>query len=146
MPSYTKLISSLIAHRFHPDDAIKYHKVEDFQLVTASCSKNTSNAYVGGVGLLLSPRAMENLSQVEAISPQVVIADFEGNPKTTFISCHSLHNNNSDDDIENFYTTLRSTIHVPAHNFLLIPGDFNAKLGPDDAKFTLIPFRDQPQW
>ena len=86
-------------HFFHPDDAIKYHKVEDFQLVTASSSKNTSNASVGGVGLLLSPRAMENLSKVEAISPQVVIADFEGNPKTSIISCHSPHNNSSEDDI-----------------------------------------------
>ena len=27
--------------------------------------------------------------------------------------------------------------NVPAHNFLTIPGDFNAKLGPDDAKFTI---------
>ena len=26
--------------------------------------------------------------------------------------------------------------NVPTHNFLTIPGDFNAKLGPDDAKFT----------
>ena len=26
--------------------------------------------------------------------------------------------------------------NVPAHNFLTIPGDFNAKLGPDDAKFN----------
>ena len=131
-------IIAIQEHRFfHPDDAIKYHKVEDFQLVTASCSKNFSIASVVGVCLLLSPRAMENLSKVEVISPQVIIADFEGNPKTTIISCHSPHNNSSDDDIEHFYTTLRSTIeNVPAHNFLLIPGDFNAKLSPDNAKFT----------
>ena len=25
--------------------------------------------------------------------------------------------------------------YVPAHNFLTIPGYFNAKLGPDDAKY-----------
>ena len=49
----------------------------------------------------------------------------------------SPYNNSSDDDIEHFYTTLRYTIeNIPAQNFLLIPGDFNAKLGPDDAKFT----------
>ena len=36
-----------------------------------------------------------------------------------------------------FYNGLRSVMkNVPAHNFLTIPGDFNAKLGPDDAKFT----------
>ena len=32
---------------------------------------------------------------------------------------------------------LRSVMeNVPAHNFLTIPGAFNAKLRPDDAKFT----------
>ena len=77
---------------------------------------------------------MENLSKIAKISSRVVIADFEGNPKTTVISCYSPHNNSSDDDINDFYNTLRSTVeNVPAHNFLLIPGDFNAKLGPNDA-------------
>ena len=131
-------IIAIQEHRFfHPDDQIKYQQIDDYQLITASCTKNSSNASIGGVGLLLSPRAMENLAKVEMITPQVVIADFNGNPKTTVISCHSPHNSSSDDDIENFYTTLRSTIeNVPAHNLLLIPGDFNAKLGADDAKFT----------
>ena len=47
------------------------------------------------------------------------------------------HNASSDEDIEDFYNTLRSTLeNIPAHNFLVLPGDFNAKLGPDDAKFT----------
>ena len=125
-------------HRlYHPDVDIKYHKIENYQLATASCLKNSVNASYGGVGLLLSPRAMESLCKVDKISSQVVIADFEGNPKSTIISCHSPHNNSSDEDINQFYNTLRSTLeNVPKHNFLLIPGDFNARLGPDDAKFT----------
>ena len=132
-------IIAIQEHRlYHPNIDIQYSKIEDYQLVTASCVKNSSNSSIGGVGLLLSPRAMENLSKVEKISSQVVIADFEGNPKTTVISCHSPHNNSSDDDIIHFYNTLRSTLeNIPAHNFLLIPGDFNAKLGPHDAKFTM---------
>ena len=37
----------------------------------------------------------------------------------------------------NDYTSLRSTIEqVPLHNFLVIAGDLNAKLGPDEAKFS----------
>ena len=80
---------------------------------------------------------MENLSNIEVISPRVIIADFEGSPKTTIISCYSPHNNSSDADIDHFYNTLRSTLeYVPAHNFLVILGDFNAKLGSNDAKFT----------
>ena len=131
-------IISIQEHRlFHEDDDILYHKVGDFTLATASCYKNSVNASIGGVGLLLSPRAMENLFNIDKVSPHVVIAEFEGNPKTTVIACHSPTNTSSDTEIEDFYTTLRSTIEsVPAHNFLLIPGDFNAKLGPADAKFT----------
>ena len=132
-------IIAIQEHRLHhPNIDIQYNKIEDYQLVTASCWKNSSNSSIGGVGLLLSPRAMENLSNIEKISSRVVIADFEGNPKTTVISCYSPHNNSTDDDINDFYNTLRSTVeNVPAHNFLLIPGDFNAKLGPNDAKFTM---------
>ncbi|KAJ8362609.1 hypothetical protein AAFF_G00367560 [Aldrovandia affinis] len=39
--------------------------------------------------------------------------------------------------MERFYDDLRTAIHhVPAHNFLIILGDFNARLGPEDAPFT----------
>ena len=125
-------------HRiFHPDNDLQYQTIDGYHLVTASCSKNAVNASVGGVGLLLSPRAMENLSSIEKISPRVLIAQFEGNPKTTILSCYSPHNSSSNEDIDDFYNTLRSTLeNVPAHNFVLLPGDFNAKLGPDDAQFT----------
>lgn len=131
-------IIAIQEHRiFHDDVDLKYQKIDDYHLVTSSCSKNSSNSSVGGVGLLLSSKAMENLSNIEKISSRVIIADFEGNPKTTVISCYSPHNGSSDEDIDSFYSTIRSSIeNVPAHNFLLIPGDFNAKLGPDDAKFT----------
>ncbi|XP_063597238.1 uncharacterized protein LOC134773922 [Penaeus indicus] len=97
----------------------------------------TANSSVGGVGILLSPKAMENLLSIEKISPRVVIADFRGNPRTTVISCYSPDNNSSDEETNQFYNTLRSTLeNVPTQNFLLVTGDFNAKLGTDDAKFT----------
>ena len=63
--------------------------------------------------------------------------DFEGNPKSTVIACYSPINTSSDDDINDFHNGLHSVVeNVPAHNFLTIPGDFNAQLGPNDAKFT----------
>ena len=53
------------------------------------------------------------------------------------ICVYSPHNSSLKEDIEDFYTTLRSTIEqVPLHNFLVIAGDLNAKLGPSDVKFT----------
>ena len=131
-------IISIQEHRFfHPDTKLLYHHIEDYQLITSSCWKNSVNASVGGVGLLLSPKAMENLSNIDKISSRIIIADFEGNPKSTVIACYSPTNGSSDDDINVFYNELRSVVeNVPPHNFLSIPGDFNAQLGPDDAKFT----------
>ena len=131
-------IIAIQEHRFfHPDTDLQYHKIGDYQLITSSCLKNSSNASIGGVGLLLSSKAMDNLSNIERISSRIIIADFVGNPKSTVISCYSPTNSSSDDDINDFYNGLRSVMeNVPAHNFLTIPGDFNAKLGPDDAKFT----------
>ena len=39
--------------------------------------------------------------------------------------------------MEEFYDELPAAIQsVPAHNFLVILGDFNARLGPQDAHFT----------
>ena len=43
----------------------------------------------------------------------------------------------SANEIDAFYTSLWSTMEqVPIHNLLVIAGDLNAKLGPDEAKFS----------
>ena len=50
---------------------------------------------------------------------------------------YSPHNSSLESEIEDFYTRLRSTVEqVPLHNFLVISGDLNAKLGPENARFT----------
>ena len=39
--------------------------------------------------------------------------------------------------MKSFYSDLKSVLEsVPKHNLLAVLGDFNAKLGPDDQKFT----------
>ena len=80
---------------------------------------------------------MHNVLHIEKISPRIIIADFKGNPTTTIMSCYSPHNSSNEEELNDFYSTMRSTLeHVPAHNFLLVAGDFNAKLGADDAKYA----------
>ena len=125
-------------HRlYHPDDTLKYHDIGSYQLVTTSASKNSVNATVGGIGFLLSQRASDNLLNIESITPRIMVLELEGNPKTTIVCVHSPHNSSTEEDIEDFYTSLRTTVEqVPPHNFLVIAGDLNSKLGPDDVNFT----------
>ena len=125
-------------HRFyHPDDNLKYHNVGPYQLVTSSASKNTVNSTVGGVGFLLSPKASDNLLSIETITSRIMVLELGGNPKTTIVCVYSPHNSSPDEDIEEFYTSLRTTVEqVPPHNFLVIAGDMNGKLGPNDVNYT----------
>ena len=53
--------------QFHPDHHLVYNdNVGDGWLfVTASSWKNSVNASIGGIGILLSPRAQKSLNQVE---------------------------------------------------------------------------------
>ena len=125
-------------HRFyHDQNPIKYHTADTYQLVTSSSWKNSMNASVGGVGFLLSSAAISNLIHVETISPKILLIELEGNPKTTIINAYSPHNASPVNEVEEFYSILKSTVEqVPAHNFLVIAGDFNARLGPNYVNFT----------
>ena len=131
-------ILAIQEHRsHHPNDTLQYQNVGQYQFVTSSAIKNSSNASVGGIGFLLSTKASNNLISVESISPRIMIIELEGNPKITIICLYSPHNSAPENEVEEFYDTLRSTLDdIPQHNFLIVLGDFNAKLGPDDVNFT----------
>ncbi|KAJ8401509.1 hypothetical protein AAFF_G00384280 [Aldrovandia affinis] len=86
---------------------------------------------------MVSPRARKALRRVHPHTNRMLSADFEGSPVTTVMSVYSPTNVALIEELERFYDDLRTAIHhVPAHNFLIILGDFNARLGPEDAPFT----------
>ncbi|XP_068716093.1 craniofacial development protein 2-like [Montipora foliosa] len=132
---------SIQENRFHhPDTEIQYKTSSGYQLITISAWKNDQGSTIGGVGLLLSPRASENLLKVEKISPRIMRADFGGNPKSTVIACYNPTNVSTEADVTQFYHQLKDTTDVlPAHNVLTVSGDFNAQVGPDDSTFTYNP-------
>ena len=77
---------------------------------------------------MLSPKATDNLLTVESVSPRIMVLELGGNPKTTIVCVYSPTNSSSANEIDDFYTSLRSTIEqVPLHNFLVIAGNLNAK-------------------
>ena len=66
-----------------------------------------------------------------------MIAEFNSNPKTTFIACYGPTNCSEESLVDDFYCDLREIAsNVPLHNFLIIAGDFNSQLGLEDVPFT----------
>ena len=67
----------------------------------------------------------------------VMVLELKGNPKITIVCRYSPHNEGPEEELDGFYSSLRS-VHenVPRHNFLCVLGDLNAKIGRDDSTFT----------
>ncbi|XP_033990665.1 craniofacial development protein 2-like [Trematomus bernacchii] len=126
--------------RVHTDDRIVYRRVERCTFITASAWRNEAQAATGGVGLMLGPLARKALRRVYHHTDRILIAEFSGNPVTTVIVVYSPTNVAPSEEVEKFYEDLATAVRdVPAHNFLAILGDFNARLGPED---TPYPYHD----
>jgi len=122
-------------HRIlHEDIDIKYDDLgKGWTLVTSSAWKNQQNATIGGVGFLLSSKAVQALNNIEVIDKRLLTASFNGNPQTTIISCYSPTNVSDEEDALAFINQLTDLIKaVPKHNVLIVGGDMNAKLSKND--------------
>ena len=66
----------------HNDNSqLQYENLpEGFQLVTASTSRNSVGAAVGGIGVLLSASAKQALLSIRYISSRTLQVTFSGNP------------------------------------------------------------------
>ena len=113
----------------HSED-IRYHDSGNGRmLATASAWKNSVNAMIGGVGMLIGPRALKSLNSIEKIQPKMMAATFNGNPCATIISCYSPTNVNEETDLITFYDELSSLVRcIPKHNILIIGGDISAQI------------------
>ena len=110
---------------------IKYHETGNgWTLVTVSAWRNSVNASVGGVGMLIGPRALKTLNSIERIQPRMMAGTFNGNPKATIISCYSPTNVSEETELATFYEELSSLVRsILKHNLLVIDGDMNAQIG-----------------
>ena len=89
----------------------------------------------GGVGMLLSPRAVDALQSVQFVSRRIIavhLASSKGTrhwPKIVLVSCYSPHSGAPEESVEEFYADLQKLVDsVGNHAFLGILGDFNARL------------------
>ena len=59
-----------------------------------------------------------------------MIANLQGNPRTTVISCYSHTNVSDENETANLYTEFSAvTRSIPRHDILIIGGDLNAHIG-----------------
>ena len=123
-------------HRYTHNEDIKYHDTGNgWSLATVSAWKNSANAMVGGVGILIGPKALKSLNSIERIQPRMLVATFNGNPRATIISCPT--NVSEETELIAFYDELSSHVRsIPKHN--VIGGDMNAQIGKNgNNKYSL---------
>lgn len=61
---------------------------------------------MGGVGLLLSPKAKASLNYVAKVSDRVIVATSYSNTQLTVVSCYSPQSGADASDVESFYNDL----------------------------------------
>ena len=59
---------------------------------------------------MLGPKARKSLLKVRRISSRLLIAEFDGSPKTSVIAVYSPTNCADEDTVKEFYDSLRNTI------------------------------------
>ena len=116
-------------------------RIEDLQggvrLITASAWRNGSGSSVGGVGLMVTRRAYDSISSITPYGGRIIKVSFTGNPKLTVVVVYSPTEASAPEEAEEFHNSLRDVVcSTPAHDLLLVLGDFNAKLGPEIPGFT----------
>ena len=124
-------------HRIVHEEPVRYEKVLGNTLITSSATRSTAGAAIGGVGMLLNSRAFDSLASVRSYTNRILIANFQGNPATTVITTYCPTNVVDEDIVEGHFDNLKRAVDsVPAHNVLLVIGDFNARIGPEDGRYT----------
>ena len=122
----------------HTED-IKYHGTGNgWTLASVSAWKNSVNATVGGVGMLIGPRALKTLNSIERMQLRMMAAMFNGNPRATIISCYSPTNISEETELVAFYDELSSLVRSIPKHMLVIGEDMNAQIGKNgNDKYSL---------
>ena len=89
--------------------------------------------------MLVGPRALKTLNNIERIQPRMMAATFKGNLRATIISCYSPTNVSKETELVTFYAELSALVHnIPKHNLLVIGGDMNTQIRKNrNSKYSL---------
>ena len=90
-------------------------------MITASAWTSEAGAAIGGVGILLSAKAKKAFLNINKVNNRIIVAHFDGNPKTTVIVTYSPTNVEDETILDNYYDTMKEAIDkIPMHNVLLV--------------------------
>ena len=84
-------------HRIIHADPIEFKRSGSSYLVTSSGWRNEVQASQGGVGLLMGTKARKALLKVKSINKRIMLAGFDGNPKTSVIVVYAPTNCSSNE-------------------------------------------------
>ena len=91
--------------------------------------KNSVNASIGSLSMLIGPRVLKSLNNIEKLQPRMMVGTFNGDHSATII-CFSLTNVSKETDLIAFYYELSYLVRsIPKHNALDIGGDMRAQIG-----------------
>lgn len=99
MKNKTHIVSIQEHRTYHADKTMQYTSINNYQVVTSSAAKNPQGSTIGGIGLLLSPKASDNLLK-ERINDHILITEFNSNPKITAIAFYSDENSSDENEAD----------------------------------------------
>ena len=128
-------ILGIIDHKIvHEDDPVLTQQLDNCTLITSSAWRNSNGAASGGVGLLVSKKVEQALSDVSPVNNRILMTIFNGNPNTTIVINYAP--TEGSESAEDHYETLTNAVNgIPKHHMVIECGDY-AHLGKESAPYT----------
>ena len=93
----------------------------------------------GWVGLLITDKTAKNFLHIKNISSRILLDTINWNPKIAIICTYAPTEEDSATDKDTFYNNLTDCIRaVPLHNFVVLLGDLNDRIGPSNAHLKTV--------
>ena len=122
-------------HRWQTNEEATLINSNGYHFIYSTATKRSQ----GGVGLLITHKTAKNILHVQSISNRILLDTINCNPKITIICTYAPTEEASATDKDTFYNNLTDCIRdVPLHNFVVVMGELNARIGPSNANLKTI--------
>ncbi|XP_028649227.2 LOW QUALITY PROTEIN: uncharacterized protein LOC114645554 [Erpetoichthys calabaricus] len=116
-------------------------KLKTGELLLYSGHEENNATHTQGVGLMLSKLAQKALIGWEAHGPRIITASFRTKHKKiklNVIQSYAPTNDSDEKEKDQFYNRLQKIVETFRARDIVIMGDFNAKIGPDNTGYEQV--------